>query len=208
MRIIVFGASGQTGKEVIKLMASAGHEVIGAMRDVSKTSTQDNLTTVACDVLDPSSLTFATQAKADAVVIVLGTKQLTGNQVRSLGTSNIISALRPIEGKKPRIILLSAAGVGSSWGQIGWFSQLLSRLILGHTMREHETQEQTLINSGFQHHILRAVGLTNKPQTGYQLMRKHKLPNMYVSRKAVAVSIADLIVKETDQSSINCICSD
>lgn len=206
MKITVFGASGQTGKQVVEQCLEAGHEVIAAMRNIPSTSTKKGLTYIQSDVLEDKSLSFLATEQADVVVIALGTKQLMKNNVRSLGTENIINALKANSNSTPTLILLSAAGIGDSKHQIGWGSRLIAYTLLAHTMREHETQEQAVINSGFHYHILRAVGLTNKSEIDYQLINEGKLPNLQVSRTAVATCIAELINTNKRKNTITCIC--
>ena len=207
MKVIVFGASGQTGKQVVELALAAGHEVVAALRDINQLPDQPNLVRVKCDVMDSASLAFVTELNADHVVVVLGTKQLGNNHIRSQGTSNIMAVLSHSENTNTRVWLLSAAGVGDSWQQIGWFSKLISKLMLNHTMQEHTAQEHAVTNSGFAHTILRAVGLTNSDKATYQLVSQGSLPSMQVSRKAIASCIVEQLATPNQANQIACICS-
>lgn len=204
MKIVVFGATGQTGKLVVQSALAENHQVIAAVRNVPACDLPTNLTYQQCDVLDSDSLAFLREPDIDYVVITLGSKQLGHNTIRSTGTSNIVAALNA--NNHTQIILLSAAGTGDSWEQIGWFSKLISKTLLKNTMFEHSLQEESLLASGHVYHILRAVGLTNSDSIDYQLITSGKLPKMQVARAAVATCILDLINDPKQNSSVYSIC--
>lgn len=78
MKIIIFGAAGGTGRELVKQALAQGHQVTAFVRD-SKQSTDNNpnLRVVAGDVRDYATVRDAI-AGQDAVISALGTKARVG----------------------------------------------------------------------------------------------------------------------------------
>lgn len=67
MKIVVLGASGRAGSEIVKELASRGHQVTGVARHPEKIPTAANINAVAGNVNDPASLKPILSG-ADAVV--------------------------------------------------------------------------------------------------------------------------------------------
>jgi len=94
MRVIVFGASGRTGKSIVEQALAAGHEVTAFVRDPHRlTSRAAGLTVAAGDVLDAAAVEAA-MAGQDAVFIALGTgNDLGPTTVLSRGTAHVVRAM-------------------------------------------------------------------------------------------------------------------
>ena len=71
MKIVVFGATGGTGKNVVSAGLAAGHDVVAVARKPESVAQQERLVVVKGDVLDAPSVAAAL-AGADAVVIAIG----------------------------------------------------------------------------------------------------------------------------------------
>ena len=76
MRVLVAGATGVLGKQIVPLLVSAGHDVIGLARSRPAYETTGPVRTVAVDALDRPAVAVAVaavvrEAAPDAVVNVL-----------------------------------------------------------------------------------------------------------------------------------------
>ncbi len=93
MKIAVFGASGKTGREVVRQALEKGMEVNAFVRDSAKmTITDPKLTVVQGDVMLAESVGKGVEG-VDAVIVALGASQNSTGPVNSVGTQNIIQAM-------------------------------------------------------------------------------------------------------------------
>jgi uncharacterized protein YbjT (DUF2867 family) len=163
MKIIVFGATGATGKEVVVQALAAGHDVTAFARTPSKmTMSHERLRIVQGDVLDAATVLRAV-ASHDAVIIALGTRLQASDKTISLGTANIIAAMK--EHGVGRVIAESAWGTGDSRPHGGFFlNHIVRPFLLKHPFDEHELQEQSLAKSELAWTSVRPGRLTNGPK--------------------------------------------
>lgn len=109
MKIVIFGASGGTGLEVLKQALDAGHEVTAFVRTPSKVDIQHpNLTLFHGDVLDADAVERAT-ARQDAVISTLGPVRPPVPGMMETAAKNIVAAMKK-HGVR-RIISTTGAGV-------------------------------------------------------------------------------------------------
>ncbi len=166
MRIIVFGATGGTGIEIVKQSLKRGHEVTAFVRDSSRLPVSDSkLRVVRGDVLDLGGVEAATIG-AEAAVSALGVPF--GHRpglVRSKGTRNIVSALS--NSGTSRFVSVSACGVGDSRERMTLCARfLLSLIIRGERRAEVERQEHVIRQSSLDWVLLRPTRLVHGPGTG------------------------------------------
>src|SRR5262245_52051184 len=123
MRILVVGATGGTGHELVKQALERGHDVVALARKPEKIELKhERLHVVQGDVMDPSTLDPAMK-DVDAVVSALGHKRYLGpSNILSQGTRNLIDAVQR-NGVK-RLVVESALGVGDSAGKLGAYYTL------------------------------------------------------------------------------------
>src|ERR1700691_3474780 len=67
MRIVVYGATGNSGREIVKELLSRGHEVVAVARNVAAVPAQPKLTAKTDDLYSVEKIA-ETIAGADAVV--------------------------------------------------------------------------------------------------------------------------------------------
>ncbi len=108
-KIIVFGATGGTGKQVVEQALQAGHHVTVVIRNPGAFNIQhQNLEIIKGDVFQP--LTFENEMKEkDVVVSCLGIQKREPTTVYSKGVSNIADAM--LKAGVSRIICISAGAV-------------------------------------------------------------------------------------------------
>lgn len=196
MKIVVFGATGKTGIELVKQALEQGHVVTAFVRDPARLAIEnENLTFVGGDVFDPVSVAQAIKDQ-DAVVCVLGAgSDLKKTTVRTTGTINIISSMQTNNVK--RIMVVTAMGVGESWDDLSLFNKFFFATLLKSSRDDHETQEVAVKESGLDWTIIRPSGLTDTPRTGvYEVGEKIPATTSKIAR----ADVADLIIKELEQN--------
>ncbi|MGI9598584.1 MAG: NAD(P)-dependent oxidoreductase, partial [Acidimicrobiales bacterium] len=128
MRVIIFGATGKTGRLVVRRALDEGHRVTAFGRSVdSLAEDEPEIDIHKGDVFDHDSVAEATTGH-DAVIVCLGSTGLRDRDTLSAGTANVVDAM--VDRSVERLIVLSAAGVGESWRQIPRSSRLAFRTIL------------------------------------------------------------------------------
>src|SRR5688572_8402312 len=164
MKIIVFGASGSTGKEIVKQALVAGHEVTAFVRDVSKFELKhNNLKTVQGNALNALQVEEAIKGH-DAVLSTLGPKGKP-SVMTAESTKNIISAMEKHSVK--RIVLNSVAGIAVAQDRRGKnFIDALIKFFLNDVYTDRENQLKILEASKVDWVVARVSRLTDEAQTG------------------------------------------
>jgi uncharacterized protein len=94
MKLVVFGATGRIGTQVVRRATAVGHQVVAVTRAPEAASDPDeHVTMVAGDVLKPDSL-HGPLVGADAVVFAVGSPGQGPTIVRSIGISSVVGAMR------------------------------------------------------------------------------------------------------------------
>ena len=194
MRVIVFGATGKTGRLVCQQGLEQGHEITAFTRSVNKIdSSHSNLRVARGDVMDAESVAGAV-AGHDAAIVVLGSNGLRDKTTLFAGTRNVVDGMT--EHGLGRLVVLSAAGVGESWRQTPWMARLLFKTMLRNLYRDHEAQEAMVEASSLDWTIVRAAILKDSPATGvYSPGNTGKVG--HINR----ADVADFLVKQvTDET--------
>ena len=193
MRIIIFGATGKTGRHVCRQALEAGHEVTAFTRSAGKIAADNaNLRAAQGDVNDADSVA-AVVADHDAAIVVLGSNGLRDRTTLTAGTRNVVDGLALHD--VGRIVVLSAAGVGESWRQIPLLSRFLFKTLLRNIYSDHETQEAVVEASSLDWTIVRAAILKDEPATG-----AYTVGNTGKSTRINRADLADFLVKQASDS--------
>src|ERR671919_2546422 len=164
MKLLIFGATGGTGRELIRQALDQGHSVTAFARDPSTRDERDGLEPFAGDVLDAAAVERAVAGHA-AVLCALGKPATSPGTVRSQGTRNIVRAMESVGPR--RLICQSTIGVGDSRPLLPpLYRYLLVPLLLRRTFSEHARQEATVRSSQLDWTIVRAGALTDGGRTG------------------------------------------
>jgi putative NADH-flavin reductase len=165
MRIAVFGATGGTGREVVKQALAAGHQVTALVRDPARLDiVHAELVVVAGSVLEAAPVLQALQG-TDAAIVSLGNTANNPDYVVSQGTQVILDAIGQLGGPR-RMVVVSSIGVGDSKDQVPFAFKMLMKTVLRRAMEDKERQEALVKASGLDWTIVRPGGLTDGPATG------------------------------------------
>ena len=92
MKLIVFGSTGSTGRQVVTQALQQGHDVTAFARSPEKLDLKhEKLQVIKGDVLDLDAVERAIQGQ-DAVLCTLGAPPTDKSNLRARGTKNIIHA--------------------------------------------------------------------------------------------------------------------
>ena len=198
MKVVIFGATGKTGIELVKQSLEKGHVVTAFVRDPARLAIEnENLTFVTGDVFDPISVAQAIKDQ-DAVICALGAgSELKKTTVRTTGTINIIHGMQ--ENDVKRLMVVTAMGVGESWDTLSFVNKLFFAILLKSSRDDHEAQEAAVKESGLDWTIIRPSGLTESPRTGVYDVGEH-IPA--TTSKIARADVADLILKELEQNAL------
>jgi uncharacterized protein YbjT (DUF2867 family) len=170
MKVIVFGATGPTGRRAVDEALAKGHEVTAFVRDPSKLPTKHEwLRVVQGDALDPASVEHAL-AGQEAVLVCLGARNRSGKgwpprDIDFRATQNILAGMKK-HGVK-RLVCMTSMGVGDS-KQVkslsNWvFTRIFMPLLLKKVFQAKEKQEEAIRASDTDWIIVRPTGLTDGP---------------------------------------------
>jgi len=185
MKVLIFGATGTVGRELVTQALEMGHTVTAFARDPSKLEIKHpSLEIIEGDVMD-SALVDRAVAGHDAVLVALGAG--IKGQVRSTGTRNIIQAMQ--KSGTRRLVCLSTLGVGDSRGNMNFlWKYVMFGMLLRAAFADHVSQEEHVIRSGLDWTIVRPAAYTDGERTGNY---RHGFPATAKSLK-LKISRADV----------------
>jgi uncharacterized protein YbjT (DUF2867 family) len=164
--VLVAGASGRTGREILEVLLDAGIEVRALTHSPEKVETltiQGADEVVVADIMDPEQAAMAVDG-VDAVLCAVGSapslRFLTGGEfVDGKGVSTLVDAA--IAADVEHFVMESSIGVGNSKPRM----PAPFRLLLRHVLNAKDEAERHLRRSGITYTILRPGGLTDGPAT-------------------------------------------
>lgn len=166
MNVLVFGASGATGREVVEQTLDRGHSVRAFVRDPGKLRNQRaKLTLMVGDVTDQAAVEHVVR-DSDVVVSTLGSgNSLDAHPDLIDGVRNIVRAME--QAGVRRLVYLSMLGVAGSDRQLGFVDRyIVLPFLLRNVMNDHARKEALIQQSALDWVIVRPPRLTNGPYTG------------------------------------------
>ncbi|HTX42013.1 MAG TPA: SDR family oxidoreductase [Acidobacteriaceae bacterium] len=190
MKIVVFGASGGTGRELVRQGAALGHEVTAFVRNPASLAAQSGVRIFAGNALDDRAVLDAI-AGQEAVMSALGSRSLRNNSLLPEAIRRILPSMQ--QHRVRRLIVLGAAGVWSgSGGKISVAGKLIVGL-LGMTLLRRPFQSQRAMQELIQTSdtdwtIVQPPFLLNAPGRGVYRVDGESLPprGMRIARADVA----------------------
>jgi putative NADH-flavin reductase len=201
-RLLIFGATGRTGRLAVDYALEKGIAVVALARHPEKLAPRPHLTLLSGtpEKLDDvrraitgctSVLSFLNNARASDSP---WSKPLSPPRLMSTSITHAVAAMN--ENAIRRIVVLSAAGVGDSAGSVPW----LWRAVVRHSYLkvaydDHEAQEAVLRSSGLDWTAVRAAGLLgNKLQRTRISYDNQPKPRLFISRKQTATFMVDCLL--------------
>jgi putative NADH-flavin reductase len=203
--ILLLGATGRTGRQILTYTLSIGYHVTALVRDPGKPGLRaENLTVIQGTPTEMIDIRKSIR-DCDAVVSALNnprksdglwSKVINPPTLMTDCMRNIITVMQE-KGIK-RIVVETAAGAGDSYNKMPLIMKWMIRYTnLKIVYADHDGQENLLINSDLDWTIVRPVGLNNKEKEMKLAIGSNDKHSAFVSRKAVAQFMVDCL--ETDE---------
>ncbi len=199
MDILIFGASGGTGHELVKQSLALEYNVVAFVRDPSRLSIRhDRLDIRTGDVGDYHSVFDAVEPGV-AVLSALGASSpFKRDPTIVRGIDHIVKAME--EKRAQRIVYLSFAGVHEARKQTGFFFCYMIAPLLQGVVKDHEEKEKLIRQSGLRWTIVRPAVLSNGAHSGRYNAGEDLMPrfsNLMIPR----ADVADFMIRQiTDDS--------
>ena len=193
-KILVFGATGALGRQILQQGLAAGANMTAFVRDPRRlTLTHENLSVIAGDATYDRETVAAAICGQDAVISALGN----GMSLRTDGLmQRCVLAIRLGMQKTnvKRLILTSAFGVGESVNDASAVMRVVYRLLMKQVFEDKAASEDQLRRSDLDWTIVYPVMLTNGPRTeSYRVGEKMALSGLATISRA---DVADFILKQ------------
>lgn len=168
MKVTIFGATGRTGRHLVRQALDAGYDVVAFARTPSKLETiqHERLTVVQGDVVDVEAVKRAVSG-TDVVLSALGPTKGASFGVMRLGLDNILTAMG-VQNVR-RLVVVVGAGVGDPQDHPRLFDRVVSgllKLIAKDFYVEMKGVASTVRASDLDWTLVRVPMLTDNPATG------------------------------------------
>jgi putative NADH-flavin reductase len=192
MKLIVFGATGTIGRQLVKQALAQGHQVTAfARRPSALKLDHPGLRRQSGDVLDPAVVADAVRGH-DAALIALGAGRK--GTVRSVGTRHVIDAMQRFGVR--RLVCQTTLGAGDSRATLSFFwKRIMFGFLLRDAYADHEAQEVFVTQSDLDWVIIRPAAFTDGPATG---VYKHGFPptEKNLKLKVSRADVADFMLRQ------------
>ena len=178
MKIIVFGATGGTGKLIVTQALAKGHSVTAFARQPDGLPHDPHLRVIQGDVFDFKTVVDAVRGHR-AVLSALGARSRKKTNLLSDAIPNILEGMR--QEYVSRLIVLGAAGIDREYGKYQnalttgalWLAKSTA---LKYPFADQRAQERLLAASDVDYTIVRAPRLIDGPFTGKYRVLPDALP--------------------------------
>jgi len=165
MRLLIFGASGQTGQELVRQALQRKHAVTAFVREPAKLASLASSIAIASGTVADAAAVAAALPGHDAVVSTLGVgTPLKHDPDVIAGVGHIVRAMQAHQVR--RLVYLSFIGVRDSRPAVGFVLRYLAPLALRHEIADHEAKEARVRGSQLDWTIVRPPKLTAGRRTG------------------------------------------
>lgn len=188
MRVLVFGASGKTGREVVRQALARGFDVTGFVRDTARLPlAHANLRLIKGEITDPKAVARVI-AGHTGVISTLGVNTPLRHDAAVIDGVRIIARASE-HASVERLVYMSFIGVSDSRDAAGFVLKRLATTVLRQEVADHEIKEAAVTESFVDWTIVRPPKLTNGRLTasyrvGENIRARSPLPLM--SRADVA----------------------
>ena len=188
MRIVIFGATCATGRQLVQQAIAAGHQVVAYTRDPSKIDAEsERLTVVKGELTDEASIENAIDG-ADAVISLLGPRGSSDQKPLTRGMQNIVKVMKA-SGVR-RLVASSTLSVRDTGDKPSLTVSLLVNIIKTTMRAAYEDiigAAEVVRGSGLDWTIARVAMLNNGPKT-----RNVRVGYVGTGQVGLGISRADL----------------
>ena len=199
MKIVVFGASGNTGKQLVEQALAAGYEVVAYARNPSKLNVSHEHLTVINGELSDAALIETAVKGTDAVLSALGPRGGSKNKPLTQGMQNIIAAMKN-QGVR-RLIMTSTLSAKDSKDKPDFRTKAMVNLVKTTMHAAYEdivSVAETVRASDLEWTIVRLAILNNKPKSGK--VKVGYVGSGEVGTQISRADIADFMLKQIEDT--------
>jgi len=172
VKILVFGATGPSGRQLVQQALGQGHEITAFARNPVALSADRRVRIVAGDTTRDAEMITAAMRGQDAVISTLGRR----NTLRSDGLIArsmhlIVPAME--QACVRRLVVMSAFGVGESRRDAPLIPRIMYRVLLSGIFADKKAGEDEIRRSSLDWTIVYPVLLTDGPLTGSYRVGEH-----------------------------------
>jgi putative NADH-flavin reductase len=166
MRVVIFGASGATGRPLVAQALSHGHRVTAFVRHIARLQPQaDPADIVEGDVANAASVARAIEGHEGVLCALGAATPLRRDPTLVDGVRHIVRAMEQYE--VPRLVYLSFLGVRGGREQLSALGRLVvAPLLMRNVVADHEAKERVIRASALDWIIVRPPRLTNGARRG------------------------------------------
>ncbi len=191
IRVVVFGASGKVGRQVVALALEQGYEVVAFAHSRDPFAPHDKLKVIKGDIRDRAAVAAAL-AGSRAAISTLGSWGTKEKDVLSAGMRSIIPAMEQLG--ITRLVTVTGAGAFWSGDQPGPFDQFNHRLleIVAPKILDDSQEHLRLLDaSHLEWTCLRSPVMWPPKSSAYRLDLKSPALWATISRSAVATALVN-----------------
>ena len=197
MRVLIVGATGGTGRQLVAQALERGLTVTALVRDPSRlTIAHPQLTVVRGNVLDAGSVTAAMPGQ-EAVLLALGHKRyFPPNRILSEGTRNVLRAMET-HGVS-RFVCETSLGIGDSAARLGvYYTFFTIPVILPFYYWDKTRQERIIAASPLEWVIVRPGLLTNGAKRG-SYRHGRRVGSFFWTMRISRADVADFMLNQLE----------
>jgi putative NADH-flavin reductase len=195
LRVLIIGATGGTGRQLVTQALERGHAVTALARNPTALAmTHPRLRVLRGDVLDAASLDEAARGQ-DAVLSALGHKKFfPPNRILSNGTRNVLRAMEA-HGVS-RFVCETSLGIGDTTGRMGLsYTLFVIPFILPGYFWDKTRQELLIAESRLNWTLVRPGALTNGERRGKYRHGSH-LGSFFRTVRISRADVADFMLNQ------------
>lgn len=200
MKLLVLGATGNLGSEVVRQASAAGDDVLAYVRRPDAVTAHERVTVVAGELDDVNSLADAASGADAAVVSITGS--MTQGDFMQGALPPILQGLT--RAGVSRLVLVSVFGAGETSDKASGPMRLVYKTVLRRFLRDKAESEKSLQNSELNYTIVYPVNLKDGPALGEKAVERledvRKVPGMPTLTFADVASALLSVTSRTDLS--------
>ena len=160
MKLLVFGASGKTGREVVRQALARGYAVTAFVRETARLPiAHGNLQLIAGEITNTAAVANVIGGQT-AIISTLGVGEPLKHDAAVIEGVRVIARAAE-QASIERLIYLSFIGVHDSRDAAGYVLKQLATTLLRHEVGDHEVKEAAIVQSFVDWTIVRPPKLTN-----------------------------------------------
>lgn len=159
MKIVVFGATGATGKHIVHKLVAEGHTVTAFARTPANVDAPDGAVRIVQGDARDAAKVLAAVTGQDVVMAAFGPRSTKKDDIQTVFMQNVLAAMD--QANVQRLIELSAWGAGADLPNGQFMFKIIRHTILKNVFDDKNAAEALIVSSGVDYTLVRPGRLTN-----------------------------------------------